>query len=605
MKQPSQYVRDITSGVGSATGRASDATLPRGVSQPAQSRDSTPSESGANVAETLVDGECMDPEFAEVLHYAFAVIDSGCKEPQTRAEAMASPEWPQWKEAEEREIAQLRKLGTWEIVPRPVGANIVGGRWTYKYKRDEKGNVIGYKARWVAKGYSQLPGRDFHETFAPVMRPESERTIIAIFARTGDDLRQMDAKGAFLNGILTEDVYMVQADGYEESGPMVDSLPSGQQLVCKLIKGLYGLKQSGRQWYAHLRATLERLGFTRCTADHAVFYRYNSTSRITLGFHVDDFLYGGSPTAAVDQFEKDFGAVYETSFLGPLSWMLATKFERDFEKGTIALSQTAYIESMLERYNRKDARPLAMPMEPGLVLSKDQCPKTPEEIADMRDVPYREAVGSVMYLAITTRADVMHTVATLAQFMQNPGRVHWHALQRLLDFLHGTKDWCLLLGGMNNELEGFTDASFPHVGDVRSISGFVFLFFGGAISWSSKKQSVIALSTTEAEYIALTNATTEAVWLRSLLEEIYGPMLEPTTMYCDNQSAIALAKNSQFHSRTRHIERRFHYVREAVENNLIDIIYCRTDDMAADQFTKSLNSIKVRRFAGMIGLHGL
>ena len=249
-----------------------------------------------------------------------------------------------------------------------------------------------------------------------------------------------------------------------------------------------------------------------------------------------------------------------------------------------------------------DCKPVATPMDPGAVFTHEQCPKTTREQLEMRSHPYARAVGKIMYAYLVSFPQLAFTVRTLSQFMHNPGKAHWEGVKRVLRYLKGAKDQQLVLGGAERGLEGFTDSDFASQPDRHSISGYAFLYGGGAISWSSKRQTVIALSTTEAEYISLSNGAREAVWLRNLFGEITRPLATPTPIFCDNQGAKALAKDNAYHACTKHIDMQYHFVREVVEANKITVIYTPTDDMLADIFTKPLAHTKFEKFCTMLGL---
>lgn len=253
----------------------------------------------------------------------------------------------------------------------------------------------------------------------------------------------------------------------------------------------------------------------------------------------------------------------------------------------------------------EDAKPLITPMDPGSVLSITQSPSTPRQFNDMKNVPFQEAIGSLMYAALGTRPDIAFAVTTLSQFMQNPGRSHWEAAKHVFRYLKGTRNLWLTFGETRTGLEAFSDADWASQEHRHSISGYAFLFDGGAVSWSSKKQSIVALSSTEAEYIATTHAAKEAIWIRAFISEIARSLKLPTTIYCDNQSAIALSKDSAFHARTKHISIYYHFICEAVDNGQVSLTYCPTDLMAADCLTKPLPRIKNELFASMMGLRTL
>lgn len=272
------------------------------------------------------------------------------------------------------------------------------------------------------------------------------------------------------------------------------------------------------------------------------------------------------------------------------------------EKPTIHLSQRSYIDSILRRYNLQDLKPVSIPMETSIHLSTSQSPATTAEFAQMRDVPYHEAVGSLMYASLGMRPDISFAVQTVSRFSTKPGLIHWDAVKRIFRYLKGTKDLWLSFGHAKIDLAGYADADGSMAEDRHAISGYAFIVHGGAVSWSAKRQEIVSLSTTESEYVAVTHAAKEALWLRSLIEQLFGTTLSPTTLFSDNQSAIALSKDHQYHARTKHIDIRFHFIHWIIEQGSIRLIYCPTDDMIADTLTKALPSAKVKHFASEFGL---
>ena len=241
-------------------------------------------------------------------------------------------------------------------------------------------------------------------------------------------------------------------------------------------------------------------------------------------------------------------------------------------------------------------------MDPNAKLTSAQSPTTMEDIATMRNTPYHEAVGSLMYASLGTRPDIAFAVQTVSRFSTNPGVAHWEAVKRIFRYLKGTRELWLSYGSREIELEGYADADGSMMEDRKAVSGYAFIINGGAVSWSAKSQEIISLSTTESEYVAATYAAKEALWLRSLIYEVFGKSLPPTTLFSDNQSAIALAKEHQYHARTKHIDIRFHFIRWIIEEGKVRLVYCPTKDMVADVFTKALPSPKVKHFASALGL---
>ena len=252
-----------------------------------------------------------------------------------------------------------------------------------------------------------------------------------------------------------------------------------------------------------------------------------------------------------------------------------------------------------------DAKPLSIPMDPNISFSKNQCPTTPDDIASMRCVPYREVIGLLMYASVGTHPDISFAISTLSQFLDNLGHTHWEAVKCVFQYLLGMKDLQLTFGGGKDGLEGYTDADGASQEHRCAISGYAFIIDRGAVSWSSRKQELGTLSTAEAEYVAATHATKEAIWLHNFIGEVFTPLTEPTTLHCDNQSAIAIATNGNYHAHTRHIDIRYHFIHFVIDNGSLKLVYCPTDDMTADTLMKALPSLKAKHFAAALGLCAL
>jgi hypothetical protein len=268
----------------------------------------------------------------------------------------------------------------------------------------------------------------------------------------------------------------------------------------------------------------------------------------------------------------------------------------------LTLSQKAYVDTIVKRFYMGDAKSAQTPMEPTLTLSVDQGPATVQEIQAMRDVPYQRAIGSLMYTATSTRPDIAFPVATLSQFMRNPGRPHWEATKRALRYLKGTGDFKLTLGSTDGDLEAFVDADWASQPHRHSMSGYIVLLNGGPVAWSARKQPLIALSMAEAEYIALTSVIRELLYLRLLLRELYDPIPNPIPVFCDNQAAIALASNGKFQSCTKHIDLRYHFIRSHVKNSTFKLFYCPSEDNIADAFTKALPRPRLQKLRTMMSV---
>jgi hypothetical protein len=590
-RKPSQRVLEILSGRAVSSSRPSDPIIAPGIQVPTAVVEEPEGEETPDVL--------MADNFVEYAMVADMSEVEGL-EPRSLAEAKRGPDWLFWEKAIFEELRTLEEAGTWELVDPPSGANIVGSKWVFRVKKDAAGHVVRFKARLVAQGFSQVPGVDYFDTFAPVAKLASIRTVLAMAAELDFELHQIDIKSAYLNGELTKDenIYMKQPPGYPA--------PNSSGKVCHLLKTLYGLKQSGRRWYQKLVEILvKRLAFVRSDVDQAVFYRHggdNSHATIIVVVHVDDCTIAASTLSLVVAFKRQIAQHVEITDLGELHWLLGIEIKRDRERRTIHLSQRSYIDSIIARYNFQDLKPVSTPMETSTRLSTSQAPATTLEIAKMRDVPYLEAVGSLMYASLGTRPDISFAVQTVSRFSKNPGLTHWDAVKRIFRYLKGTADLWLSYGVVKDKLVGYADADGSMAEDRHAISGYAFMLFGGAVSWSAKRQEIVSLSTTESEYVAVTHAAKEGLWIRSLLSQLFPGKLDPTTLFSDNQSAIALAKDHQYHARTKHIDIRFHFIRYVIENGSIRLIYCPTDDMVADTLTKALPSAKVKHFASQLGL---
>nr|AAZ28936.1 polyprotein [Phanerochaete chrysosporium RP-78] len=522
-------------------------------------------------------------------------------DPRSYAEAMRSPDAPAWQEAMDEEIRRLEQHCAWVYETAPSGAHVVGSKWVYRTKRDAQNAITGYRARLVGQGFTQIDGVDFFsdDTFAPVAKMASQRANAALAAQRDYEMAQIDIKSAFLYGPLKDDevIYLRPPPGVKLQG-----LKTGQ--VLRLRVALYGLKQAGRRWALFLREIIADIGLTRSEQDHAVFYRHLPGNHVAIiSSHVDDLTLIAPDQKTIEDIDRRIRARVEATPLQPLNWLLGIEIKRDRAKRTVSFSQRAYIDQIISRYGFEDIKPLAAPMDPHLVLSKEDCPSTAAEVAEMRHKPYRQALGALMYAAIATRPDIAYAVNQLARFAENPGMKHWNALRRVYAYLKGTRDLSLVLGGdaRDGPLVGYTDADGMSTEGRQAVSGYAFLI-GGAVSWSSKRQEIVALSTSEAEYVALTHAAKEALWLRNYLHEVWQMPLQPMQLYSDNQSAIALARDDRYHARSKHIDIRYHFIRYHIEHGNITVTYCPTEDMVADTLTKALPSMKAKHFASSLGL---
>jgi len=475
-----------------------------------------------------------------------------------------------------------------EVVKLPADRTPVGCRFVFKVKRKADGTVQRYRARLVAKGYSQTPGVDYDETFASVVKMESLRVLLAIAAAQKYSVRQVDIKTAFLHGDLDEEVYM-------QLPPTVSSDEHGD--VWLLRKSIYGLKQAPRQWYAKLHQQLISMGFKRLQADNSVYITHTARGeRLFIAVYVDDCVIIGNERDT-EECVKKLGEKFPLTDYGEIEWLLGISVKKAGDK--FQLTQKQYIHKLLERFGMQDCKPVATPLEAGAKLTKEV---TEEEKKQMHNVPYREAVGSLVYLMMT-RPDICQAVGAVSQYVSSPGLKHWEAVKRIMRYLKKTADAALIIGGDDLQLSAYSDSDWAGDPDTRrSTSGYVFCLGTSTVSWNSRKQPTVALSSTEAEYLALTAAGKQAVWLQLLLSELEVPQKYPTLLYCDNQGAIALVRNPVHHSRTKHIEVRHHKIREWVDTGAINVRYCPTEEMLADMFTKAISREKLEKAARALNL---
>jgi Reverse transcriptase (RNA-dependent DNA polymerase) len=595
---PSRLVRDLQSGEGVTHTSGTTSSHLRGL-QVCDAHQEDAEEAGG--VWTVEDGVPALLEDFDGLEHTLAaeVADAEAMEPRTLAEAKHRPDWPLWEKAIEEELATLKAASTWRLEEAPPRANIIGSKWVFKVKKDAAGNIVRYKAWLVAQGFSQIGGIDYNDTYAPVARLASSRAIIMMANRLCLDLHQVNIKGVYLNGVLNDNevLYMQHPPGYKA--------PDAGTQVLHLIKTLYGLKQSGRRWYQKLTSIFTSLGFKRCSVDEAVFFKVDACKGdLTItAVHVDDCTIAATCIRLIEELKASLRQHVEVTDLGELHWMLSIDIKHDREASTIHLSQRAYIDAILHCYNFANLKPLSTPMDVQVRLSSEQAPVSVTECAIMHNVPYCEAISTLNWAALSTHPDITFAVVTVACFASNPGPVHWEAVKRIFRYLAGTRDLWLSYGESKRTLEGYADTDGSMAEDRRTITGYAFLVDGSAVSWSSKQQEIISLSTTESEYVVAMHGGKEALWLRSLISEVFRTLQEPTTLFSDNQAAITLTCNHQYHARTKHIDVRYHWIHWVVEQGAIKVIYCPTDDMVTDALTKALPSAKVKHFAAGLGLH--
>ncbi|WJX83468.1 hypothetical protein P8452_66129 [Trifolium repens] len=491
-----------------------------------------------------------------------------------------------WIEAMQEELNQFKRNEVWDLVPRPEGVNIIGTKWVYRNKFDESGVVTRNKARLVAQGYSQIEGVDFDETFAPVARLESIRLLLGVACILKFKLFQMDVKSAFLNGYLNEEVYVEQPKGFVD--------PNYPDHVYRLKKALYGLKQAPRAWYERLTKFLVQQGYRKGETDKTLFVREEKGKFVIAQIYVDDIVFGGMSDPMVKMFVNQMQSEFEMSLVGELTYFLGLQVKQ--MEDTIFISQSKYAKNIVKKFGMENANHKRTPAATHLKLSKD------EHGVSVDQSLYRSMIGSLLYLT-ASRPDISFAVGVCARYQAEPKMSHLNQVKRILKYVSGTSDYGILYShGEDTRLLGYCDADWAGSADDRkSTSGGCFFLGSNLISWFSKKQNCVSLSTAEAEYIAAGSSCSQLLWMKQMLGE-YNVQQDVLTLYCDNLSAINISKNPIQHSRTKHIDIRHHFIRDLVEDNIVTLEHVATENQLADIFTKALDANRFEALRGKLGI---
>ncbi|UYV62815.1 hypothetical protein LAZ67_2002020 [Cordylochernes scorpioides] len=461
-------------------------------------------------------------------------------EPTTFEQAINSKEAPYWRRAMKDELRSLEDRNTWTLSDLPLGKRPISSRWVFKIKTNSKGDVERFKARLVARGFSQKRNVDFFETYSPVINFSVIRMIFALTINKNWYNRHLDVDNAYLYGELNEEIYMSPPDGSN------DEKCEGK--VLKLNRPIYGLRQSGLEWYCTLDKALEDIGFRRLAACNCL---YTFEDKAVIAVYVDDLALFAESEDILTNIEEKIREKFKIKNLGPIKYFL----------------------------------------DNSIPITKKDCPTTDKEKDEIKHVPYRELIGSLLYLANSSRPDMTFAVTKLAQFCSNPGERHWQAAKHILRYLQATKNVSLIYKRGSDDILAFSDSDWANdIDDRRSTSGSAVTINGCLVSWRSKKQNCVSLSTMESEYIALAQTTKEILWIAQILENLkcLTNASRPITIFCDNRAAIEFSKNNIENNRSKHIDIRYHYIREKVNSGDIHVNYISTNDNLADIFTKGL-----------------
>jgi hypothetical protein len=519
------------------------------------------------------------------LDEAMLIIESIGGEPTSVEEALASSEGKLWKQAMIDQMKSLKANKTWKEMPCPPGVKIVKCKWVFKRKIGANGKVIKYKARLVACGYSQTEGVDFNETYAPVGKYKSIRIILAIVAQLGYVMEQMDVDSAFLNATVKEEIYMQQPPGFEKQG----------NIICLLIKALYGIKQAPAEWNHEFNGTIVSHGFKRCTSDSCVYMKMSKTNRqIIIFLFVDDIIIAVHPEDKPEwkEIQSAITLKYKIVDLGQCKWILQMGIEYS-PNGSIKLNQEVYVNKLLQKFQLDKCNQVSIPGTQDKLTEGDSDKDSIKDEAVSK--LYSQIVGSLLYGSISTRPDISYMTGILTRYMSSATNQHLTAAKRVLRYLAGTTKLGLVYesnGEANLGVEAYVDADFANEKDRKSITGYVVKVNGCVVSWSSKKQSRVATSTAEAEYIALSSVGKEVMWTRALLKELGFNQDEPSIIHCDNQSAIKISEHDAMHEKSKHFDITLHWIREAIHNKEFLVKYIPTKYQQADVLTKSVPRVQ-------------
>ncbi|GJZ42236.1 putative ribonuclease H-like domain-containing protein [Tanacetum coccineum] len=508
------------------------------------------------------------------------------EEPKNISQALQDESWV---EAMQEELLQFKLQKVWILVDLPSGKKAIGTKWVFKNKRDERSIVVKNKARLVAQGFRQEEGIDYDEVFAPVARIEAIRLFLAFASYMGFTVYQMDVKSAFLYGTIEEEVYVHQPPGFVD--------PAHPNKVYKVIKALYGLHQAPRAWYETLSSFLMENGFRRGTIDKTLFIKKNKSDIMLVQVYVDDIIFGSTKKSMCTEFEDCMHKRFQMSSMGELTFFLGLQVKQ--QPDGIFISQDKYVADILKKFDFWSIRTATTPIESNKPLVKD------EDGEDVDVHVYRSMIGSLMYLT-ASRPDIMFAVCACARFQVTPKASHLNAVKRIFRYLkHQPKLGLWYPRDSPFELEAFSDSDYGGASlDRKSTTGGCQFLGRRLISWQCKKQTIVANSTTEAEYVAAANCCGQVLWIQNQMMD-YGFNFMNTRIHIDNESTISVIKNPVAHSRTKHIEIRFHFIRDCYEKRLIEVIKIHTDSNVADLLTKGFDVTRFNFLVVSIGMLNL
>ena len=510
------------------------------------------------------------------------------KEPQSYEEAINSHEKDLWLKAMEKELQTLNTNNTWSIVDLPANNKPISTRWVYKIKKNDD-KSLSYKARLVARGFEQIYGLNYLTKYAGVIKQQTFKAIFAIATIKGYIVRKIDMISAFTQGDLLDTIYLKQPEGFID--------PNYPEKVLLLNKALYGLVQSANIWFNLLSKEIKSLGFKQLQADNCVYY--NDEKDTIIITYVDDIAITGPDNDYISEIIAKLSNKFAITDLGPITNYLGIEIQRSPDYKTTTLSQKDYLIKILKRFNMDKSNPVSTPMDFSFIRQKY------DKTASIEDIKwYQQAIGSLLYAALLTRPDIAYATNTLGRYASNPGPEHIKAIKRVFRYLKGSLDYNITYRGdakTSSYITGYTDADYAGEKDeYKSTTGYIFYLANGPISYKSKLQPITAQSTTEAEYIALANTAKEATYIKALITELGLYKQSNIPLYSDNNGAIQLAKNPAYHERSKHINVRYHLIRQKLADDTISIHYIPTKDQKADGLTKPLTTRRFKEFINLL-----
>jgi len=505
----------------------------------------------------------------EATHQVHAMlVTNDIVEPANFQEAVSGKYAQKWKDAILAEFEAHEKNGTWKIVPKPERKSLLSTKWVFKVKTLPNGQIDRFKARLVARGFEQRAGLDFFETYSPVARYDSIRTLIAIAAQRKLKIKQFDITTAFLYGTLEEDIYIKAPQGL--------TIQDNQAL--KLVKGLYGLKQSPRVWSNEFKSKIAAIGFAPTRSDGCVFRHLSK--QIFVCIYVDDGLVLAEDADDINEVLNALKRAFDVKLVTGNTFV---GLEIIATKTGYFMHQKSFAEKILDKFGKENCTIVSTPLATNHNINE------PADEDEPCNNPYRAAIGSLLFLASNTRPDLMHSIALLSKFNNKPKSRHWDAVQRVLRYLRGSIHKGILYEYKPTmTIEVYTDADWAaDATNRKSITGTLITLAGGPVIFRSNQQSLVSLSTTEAEYIAAAETVRDLVWIKSLLNDL-GVSFDTPRVLCDSKSAIGLIRNQEFSRRTKHIDTKYHFISDHYNKKCFKLEYIETDRQLADYFTKAI-----------------